>query len=203
MPATGIAIVAFPAMPTGPMLSVPLARLLVNVAALPLTPAIESVPAPSALAVRLPPGPIETVPLLAMLVVTGASTLSVPAAPTVAPPAGIAPDEVTRTVPAETLRLLNVLAPPSSIAPGPLVVSAKVPVMGVFTISEYAVLLFVQVWFAPRMMPAAPVVFKGLRMNRVLPVTLLFTRMPVPEPMSVVADALIVTDITLLLLVLF
>ena len=122
--ATAIAIVALPAIPTGPMFSVPLARPFVNVAALPLTPAIESVPAPSELAVRLPPGPIETVPLLAMLVVTGASTLSVPAAPTVAPPAGIAPDEVTRTVPAEILRLVNELVPPSSIAPGPFVVSA-------------------------------------------------------------------------------
>ena len=59
-----------------------------------------------------------------MLLFTAASTLSVPAAPTVAPPAGIAPDEVTRTVPAETLRLVNELVPPSSIAPGPLVVSA-------------------------------------------------------------------------------
>ncbi|MEI6656935.1 MAG: hypothetical protein WCO76_00225 [Planctomycetota bacterium] len=68
-----------------------------------------------------------------------------------------------------------------------------------FTISEYAVLLFVQVWLAPRMMPAAPVVFKGLRMNCVLPVTLLFTRIPVPEPMELVADARIVTDMTLLL----
>ena len=124
MLATGIAIVALPAIPTGPRFSVPLERPLVNVAVVPLTPAIESVPAPSELAVRLPPGPIETVPLLAMLLFTAASTLSVPAAPTVAPPAGIAPDEVTRTVPAETLRLVNELVPPSSIAPGPLVVSA-------------------------------------------------------------------------------
>ena len=125
MLATGIAIVALPAIPTGPRFSVPLERPLVNVAAVPLTPAIESVPAPSELAVRLPPGPIETVPLFTMLLfVTAASTLSVPAAPTVAPPAGIAPDEVTRTVPAETLRLVNELVPPSSIAPGPLVVSA-------------------------------------------------------------------------------
>ena len=124
MLATGIAIVALPAIPTGPRFSVPLERPLVNVAVVPLTPAIESVPAPSELAVRLPPGPIETVPLLAMLLFTAASTLSVPAAPTVAPPAGIAPDEVTRTVPAETLRLVNELVPPSSIAPGPVVVSA-------------------------------------------------------------------------------
>ena len=124
MLATGIAIVALPAIPTGPRFSVPLERPLVNVAVVPLTPAIESVPAPSELAVRLPPGPIETVPLLAMVLLTAASTLSVPAAPTVAPPAGIAPDEVTRTVPAETLRLVNELVPPSSIAPGPLVVSA-------------------------------------------------------------------------------
>ena len=59
-------------------------------------------------------------------------------------------------------------------------------------------LLFVQVWLAPRMMPAAPVVFIGLRMNRVSPVTLLLIRMPVHEPMELVADALIVTDMTLL-----
>ena len=71
--------------------------------------------------------------------------------------------------------------------------------MGVLTISEYAVLLFVQVWLVPRMMPAAPAVFEGLRMNRVSPVTLLLIRMPVPEPMELVADALIVTDMTLAL----
>ena len=77
MLATGIAIVALPAIPTGPRFSVPLERPLVNVAVVPLTPAIESVPAPSELAVRLPPGPIETVPLLAMVLLTLVSKMHI------------------------------------------------------------------------------------------------------------------------------
>ena len=179
------------------------ANVLVKLAPVPLTPASERAPVPIEPVVRPPPAPIETVPELAMLLVTEARRSSVPAAPTVTVPDESPPDAVTRTVPAETLRLLNELVPPSSIAPGPLVVSAKAPAMGAFTTSAYDVLLFVQVCALPRMMPAAPAVFRGLRMNRVSPVTLLLIRMPVPEPMALVADPVSVTDITLLLDVLF
>ena len=144
------------------------------------------------------PARIKVPPLMSTSGVTLLLTLS----PTIALVPGVL---LRRRTPAETVvRPEKVFAtvPSSSSVPAPALVRPPVPLTPPLTVSRL-VLLFVQVWFAPRMMPAAPVVFKGLRMNRVLPVTLLFTRMPVPEPMSVVADALIVTDITLLLLVLF
>ena len=207
--ATGIAIVAVPAMPTGPRLSVPLETPLVNVAVVPLTPAIESVPAPSELAVRLPPGPIETVPLFTMLLfVTAASTLSVPAAPTVTPPVESPLELVTRTVPAETLRLLNELAPPNTIVPGPLVVSPKAPDTGPFKTSEYDVLLLVQVCALarataaeptlPTLLPVPPVPPPNLP-NPMSPVMEALSRMPVPADTPLVPVALSVTVVELML----
>ena len=133
--ATGIAIVALPPRPTGPRLSVPLESVSVKVAVEPLTPAIVRAPAPSELAVTPPPGPITIVPLLAMLLVTGASTLSVAAEPTVTPPDDRPPALVTRTVPADAVRLLKEFAAPNTIVPGPLVVSPNAPVTGPFMTS--------------------------------------------------------------------
>ena len=181
------------------------ANVLVKLAPVPLTPASERAPVPIEPVVRLPPAPIETVPELARPLVTAVSTLSVPAEPTVTVPLESPPDAVTRTVPAETLRLLNELEPPSTMVPGPLVVSAKAPAMGAFTMSEYDVLLFVQVCALPRMMPAEPTLetFPPVPPvpppnfpNVVSPETLLLTRMPVPEPMALVADPVSVTDMT-------